>query len=36
MTAARLMMEVTNNAMTFLFHGDRYLLWVNERSAPTA
>ena len=36
LTAARLMMEVTNNAMTFLFHGDCYLLWMDERSAPTS
>jgi len=35
LTAAKLMMEVTNNAMTFLFHGDCYLLWMDGRSAPT-
>jgi len=36
LTAARLMMAVTNNAMTFLFHGDCYLLWMDERPAPTS
>ena len=36
LTAARLMMELTNNAKTFLLHGDCYLLWMEERPAPTS
>jgi hypothetical protein len=36
LTAARLMMELTNNAKTFLLHGDCYLLWREERPAPTS
>ena len=34
LTTGRLMMEVTYNGRIFLFHGDCYLLWMDERSAP--
>jgi len=36
LTAARLLMELTSNAKTFLLHGDCYLLWMEERPAPTS
>jgi len=36
LTAARLMMEMTNNGTTFSVHGDCYLLWMNEQVAPTS
>jgi hypothetical protein len=31
---SRLMMEVTKSTMVFFFHGDCYLLWIDERRAP--
>jgi hypothetical protein len=34
LSAARLMMEVANNGAIFFFHGDCYLLWLDERRAP--
>jgi hypothetical protein len=36
LTTARLMMEVTYNGKIFLFHGDCYMLWLDERRAPTS
>jgi hypothetical protein len=34
LTTDRLMMEVANNGKIFSFHGDCYLLWLDERRAP--
>jgi hypothetical protein len=31
---SRLMMEVRKSTMAFFFHGDCYLLWIDERRAP--
>jgi hypothetical protein len=28
------MMEVRKSTMVFFFHGDCYLLWIDERQAP--
>jgi len=36
LTASRLMMEVPNHATaTVFFHGDCYLLWMEERAATS-
>jgi hypothetical protein len=34
LTSDRLMMEVASNGKIFAFHGDCYLLWLDERRAP--
>jgi hypothetical protein len=31
---SKLMMEVRKSTMVFFFHGDCYLLWIDERRAP--
>jgi hypothetical protein len=36
LTTAKLMMELTNSGTTFFVHGDCYLLWLEERIAPTS